>query len=272
MKRNTKTILLLSVAGMLLTSCGTSGSNTLFDTASPESSVMEIYSFDGKQTTVWRISDNPAEEEMLEKLTNTSAVPAEDVTTEDVTSPVYGFSIGSTDGWGLGMAWSNGHLYNRDGEVYEFDFDFGEFLETYAFEEEWTFDGMLMMPCSRYLVQDENGWNAALMDPYTNDFPVPDGIALEIAFDGEKIDAVFRNEGPENWGFGAYYFLHVNLDGVWYEVPTSPAANWGFPDIGYELAPGGEWTETYSLDMYGELPAGQYRFMAYGLTAEFTVE
>jgi len=254
---------------LLLTSCG-GGANTLFDTASPESSLMALYVYDGAEMVCYYLSDNPAEHEIIEKLKNTSAKPA-DVTTDDVKFPAYGFDIGSTDGWGLNMTWSNGYLYNRDGKVYEFDFDFDDLLTDYAFEEEWSRPDGMALPCMRYLVQDENGWNAALMNPAAEP-EAPDGITVEIDYTGENIEATFRNDGTEPWGFGTYWSLQVNLDGVWYEVPASPVSNWGFPDIGYELAAGGTWDETYHTEMYGDLPAGQYRFYAFGVTDEFTVE
>ncbi len=268
MKKITKLTAALLPA-LLLTSCG-GGSNTLFDTASPESSIMALYVYDGTEMTCYWMSDLPVETEIIGKLKNTAAKPA-DVTTEDVEFPAYGFEIGSTDGWGLYMAWSNGYLYNRDGEVYEFDFDFDDILKDYDFEEKWSRSDGMALPCMRYLVQDENGWNAGLMNP-AEEPEAPDGITVEIDYTGERIEAKFRNDGTEAWGFGTYWSLQVNLDGVWYEVPTSPVSNWGFPDIGYELAAGGTWDETYHMEMYGDLPSGQYRFYAFGVTAEFTVE
>ncbi len=267
--RNVK-ILGILLSALLLTACGAGEPNPLFDTASPETSVMSLYVYDGTETVCYHFSDNTAEWEIINELKTTSAKPA-DVTTDDVKFPAYGFEIGSTDGWGLNMAWSNGYLYNRDGEVYEFGFDFEKLLTDYAFTEEWSYPDGLALPCMRYLVQDENGWNAELMNP-AEEPVVPDGITVEIDYTGETIEAVFRNDGTEAWGFGTYWSLQVNLDGVWYDVPPSPVSNWGFPDIGYELAPGGTWDETYHMTMYDDLPAGQYRFNAFGVTDEFTVE
>ena len=272
MKKFTKLTTALAAA-LLLTSCGTAEPNSLFDTASPESSIMAIYVCDGAEVTCYWLSDNALEWEIVNQMKNTSATPAE-VTTDDVTFPAYGFELGSTDGWGLNMAWSNGYLYNRDGEVYEFDFDFEKILDDYGFEEKWTRSGGLVLPCVRYLVQDENGWNAELMTPALEAEVEPNPnirITVDVDYTGGTIEAEFRNDGTEAWGFGTYWSLQVNLDGEWYEVPPSPVSNWGFPDIGYELAPGKTWDETYSMEMYGDLPAGQYRFYAFGMTDEFTI-
>lgn len=265
MKKNA----LLILSCLLLTSC--SGEpNVLFDAASPESSVLELYVYDGERITDFYISNDTMETEILESLSEVAAERTE-TSTEDVTLPIYGFSMGTEDGMGLMMAWSNGRLYDRDGSVYDFDFDFEALFEKYGFEELWSGEGILAMPCVRSLVLDENGWNVSLMTE-AEETASPEGIELTIEYDGERINATYRNNGTEAWGFGAYYFVQVSLDGKWYTIPTTSDMNWGFVDIGYELEPGGEWDETYLLDMYGELPSGLYRFAAYGLTAEFTVE
>lgn len=267
-----KTILESVLAAfLLLTSCAGS-TNTLFETASPESSVMEIYVYDGERVIDYYISDDPAEREILSRLTEVSAKETRAVTTADVTLPIYGFGMGTGDGEGLLMAWSDGKLYDRDGSVYEFDFDFESVLSEYDFSELWSGDGILSVPCAKYLVLDENGWNKTYLS-VAEDKESPGGIELEITYDGEgQIHAVYRNNGTEEWDFGAYYSLQANLDGEWYTVPSSPEQNFGFVDIGYMLESGGEWETTYSLEMYGELPAGLYRIVAYGLTAEFTIE
>ena len=266
MKFTKLTTVLLSA--FLLTACGREP-NTLFDTASPETSLMAFYVYDGSEMTCYWLSDDSLEWEIISKMKNTSAVPAE-VTTDDVEFPAYGFELGSTDGWGLYMTWSNGYLYNRDGEVYEFDFDFDDLLNDYPFEEKWSRSDGMALPCMRYLVQDENGWNADLMNPAAEP-EAPDGISVDIDYTGETIAATFRNDGTEEWNFGTYWSLQVNLDGVWYEVPASPVSNWAFPDIGYVLGAGETWDETYHMEMYGDLPAGQYRFYAFGVTDEFTI-
>ena len=268
MKFTKLTTVLLSA--FLLTACGAGEPNTLFDTASPETSLMAFYVYDGAEMTCYWLSDDALEWEIINKMKNTSALPAE-VTTDDVKFPAYGFELGSTDGWGLNMAWSNGYLYNRDGEVYDFDFDFEKILEKYDFEERWTRSDGLWIPCLRYLVQDENGWNAELMNPLIEEPVPPEGISVEIDYTGDTIEAVFRNDGTEDWNFGTYWSLQVKLGGQWYEVPASPVSNWGFPDVGYGLTPGGTWEETYHMDMYGDLPAGQYRLTAFGVTDEFTI-
>ena len=56
----------------------------------------------------------------------------------------------------------------------------------------------------------------------------------------------------------------------WDDETVSPG-NWGFNDIGLIAQDGEEQNKTYNLTMYGELPAGTYRLVAYGLTVETTI-
>ncbi len=260
-------LLLLMLVGVLM-SCG-GEPNTLFDEASPENSVMEIYVTE-KDSTEWYILSNLAlEKEILEALKNTTATPVQG-STKDVKYPVYSFSIGSGDGWGLNMTWSNGYLWNRDGLVYKFDFNFPKLLAQYPFDKKERRSDSRFMLNERYLVLDEDGWNASLLERVDEPVP-PAGITLDAVYDGEKIEAVFHNSGRSEWSFGTYYALHVKLGDGWYSVPVMPDKNWGFPDIGYTVQPGKNWEETYNLEMYGELPAGHYRLYAFGLTWEFDV-
>ncbi len=260
-------VLLFVLLWGMLVSCG--GSNTLFDMAAPENSVMQIFVCDGVGTDVYWLSDNALEREILDKLKNTAAVPTK-VTTEDAGFPMYSFEIGTDDGWGLHMTWSNGYLFNRDGAVYDFDFDFQKLLTQYPFELEDHWEERYIA-CERYPVLDENGWNASLMEKADEPVP-PEGIMLEMVRDGEKFHATFTNHSTEEWNFGKPYTVQVQLEGEWYEVPVSPENNWAFTSIGLVVPAGTDWKQDYSLAMYGEMPAGHYRFCIYGLTWEFELE
>ncbi len=253
---------------ILLVSCG-SEPNTLFDMAAPEHSVMQIYVNEGDGTDVYRLSDDALEREVLEQLKNTTATPVQ-VTTADVKFPMYSFWMGTTDGWGLEMTLSNEYLWNRDGAVYAFDFNFKKLLDTYPFVLDDHWDDRYL-PCEWYLVQDGNGWNAALMEKAEEPVP-PVGITLTMEREDDRFHATFTNTTSAEWSFGKSYSLQVKLGEDWYHVPVSPENNWAFVSIGLVVPAGDDWNEDYSLDMYGDLPAGQYRFYIYGLTWEFDTE
>ena len=97
---------------------------------------------------------------------------------------------------------------------------------------------------------------------------------------------IFENDSDKNCLYGQFFLLEKKLDGKWYEVPVTIEGDYGFEDIGYELAPGDkqEW-ETDWQWLYGKLNKGEYRiikdildfrgtgdFDTHYLAAEFTVD
>lgn len=244
--------------------------NGLMDGASPSTSALARYVWDGETVTRDFLFETPAVEEVLALLDEIPVTEAADWTPALVTAPIYGFEISDTNGWPLQAAWSNGYWITDDGRAYTFAFDM-ESLSEFHWREQDEFDTTTVLPCARILSRSEDGWYPALLTKAEEPEP-PAGITLTIdsIVDGE-ITATFHNGGTETWTFGEYYGLEVKLDGVWYEVPTE-GGGWAFHDIAYELASIESGTLTYNLAMYGDLPAGSYRLVANGLTAEFIVE
>jgi hypothetical protein len=73
----------------------------------------------------------------------------------------------------------------------------------------------------------------------------------------------------------SFHILAISLisklfDGVWYEIPPIPG-HWGFNDNGIIIQNGEVQEKTYDLTMYGSLPAGTYRFVAFGLSIESSI-
>ncbi|MGN1345903.1 MAG: immunoglobulin-like domain-containing protein [Eubacteriales bacterium] len=273
--KHTKIVMASLAAGLLLTACGKPASHGLTEGASPETSLMTLWAYDGTNMSYAYLSDDAMEAEILAKLDAVQARPVTNPSTEHETVPMYGIEIGTADGMGLLLGWSNGYLYNRDGTVYEFDFDFASLAEEYPFEvrETWETESNLWIPSSYYMVRDENGWNPAFMMPA--ELKEMDGVfaeAKEISED--RITLVLTNDTAEEWCYGEYFSVHAKLDGEWYVLPTKPDRNWAFIDIGYLLMPGASETRTYQLEMFGELPAGEYRLVVNGdsdVFCEFTM-
>jgi len=103
----------------------------------------------------------------------------------------------------------------------------------------------------------------------------PNGLTLTI-----------ENNSDINCLYGQFFLLEKKLDDKWYEVPVTIEGDYGFEDIGYELAPGDkqEW-ETDWQWLYGSLDKGRYRiikdildfrgtgdFDTHYLAAEFTID
>ncbi len=253
---------------VLLCACGRQEPNTLFDKAQVETGIMQILVCDESGTSAYWLSNDAVERAIVNDLKHTTVKPAT-VTTKDVTYPIYSIMIPTTEGLEIAMSWSNGYLYDRDGAVYKFDYDFEKTIEQNSFELDGH-DGRGLFFTARYMVLDEDGWNPKFMVP-AGEPDTSGDITLEADFRGDTIHATLRNNTDAWWEYGAMYWLEVQLGEQWYLVPETPEGNWGFPDIGYNLPPGEETERIYDLAMYGELPQGHYRIVVENTADEFDV-
>ena len=295
--RKTIFILLIFMFALILSSCGRVTSNGLMDDASPETSALEFFYFDGDTVSSSFLFERSVVEEVLEKLDRVPATRARDWSLEDITLPLYGFQISDSSGWGLYVAWSNGYWITREGYAYTFDFDF-ETLNIYPWEHSRTFPSFSSFPNARLLTKNESGWNSTLLSPADSNFdsadfildvdvlPPPGGDGDEelvdrgmdfadvrdismtlVDWDRERVTVIFSNDGNREWMYGEHFSLHVFLENQWFDVPPLPG--WAFVDIGLIIPADGEVEHVYRLDMFGDLPEGRYRLVAYGLYVEF---
>ncbi len=269
-------ILILALL-LSLCACGSAG-NTLFDDASPDTSVMSFYVFDGSGGWHDWISDADTEREILAELAKVKATPVENFSSDKVSYPMYAVTIGSTDGRGLRMLWTNGYLITRYGEVYKFDYDFGKTMDSLDWGNEWTqppapgsrngISHVSGMPNARYLALENGQWNSRYLKPADSPSP-PANVTMELVeWTDEHVSVTISGSRADEWSYGRNFSLEVLLDGTWYVVPQTPEENWGFTSEAILLQPGKENRENYSLDMYGPLPAGHYRLVMYGLSVE----
>lgn len=272
-----------------LTLCGCSGGNELFAEAAPQQSALQFYSYDDETGLCYTLFDDGIMAELLGALSGVKAKAVEDWTPAEAAYPMYGINIGTPDGLGLYMLWTNGHLITRSGEVYEFDFDFSgwegkvkdsveEFVAAKQAEGMGQYYTGLVIECPlgymapfRYLALHEGKWNTEYMSIAEEKDP-PEAVSMEfVSRSDEEIVVKLRNDGAEEWCFGEYFSLEVCIDGVWYTVPPTAEENWGFNDIAWILKSGEEREESYWSAMYGELPSGTYRIVVEDLCAEFAV-
>lgn len=235
--------------------------------ASPNNSSLAFYTYDGEKFYSMSIYDVSIEQTILDKLDAVKTKEVKNWSLEDITLPIYGFEIDSTNGTSLYAVWSNGYWISKEGKVYSFDFDFAGLEQDYSWSSKNEFSSLLLFPCARILAQDENGWNNTFLTPAVKLNP-PDGI--EMTLNSWEVDTVtvniINNSGSE-WFYGEYYRLQVLLDDEWYEIPTA-SGNFGFNDIGFIIKDGEERSMTYHLTMYGDLPNGTYRLVAKDLFVE----
>ena len=255
---------------MALPACARTTPNSLMAGASPSTSALTFYSHDGEKMYCSYIYDSKTTQGILDELAAVKAAEAKNWSLEDITFPIYGLSICAMDGFEIFAAWSNGYWISKDGTAYSFDFDFKKLEQDSPWMDKTDFSSFSFFPCARILVKDENGWNNRLLTAAA-DLETPDGVTMTLeSWDDETVSVNIVNNSGTEWMYGEHYYLQVSLDGVWYEIPATPG-NWGFNDIGLIVQDGEEQNKTYNLTMYGELPAGTYRLVAYGLSVETTI-
>ncbi|GAA0359741.1 immunoglobulin-like domain-containing protein [Bacillus horti] len=116
-----------------------------------------------------------------------------------------------------------------------------------------------------------------------------DGVTMsakEETVSSTGLTVAFKNNSDKQCIYGDDFLLEKEIDGGWYQVPIALADNYGFNDIGYDLANSDvrEWTVDWGW-LYGKLDTGEYRIVKSildfrsarnydkcHLTAEFTIE
>ena len=263
-----KQLLWLLAAVLSLAACG--GGNGLLKDASPSTSALTLFRYDGETAAWGTLYDCEEEEALLAALSSVKAKRAPEWTPALVTAPVYGLSIGSTDGYFLEAVWSNGCWIDQDGTAYRFDCDWEALLSGYSWEDERSWPSINALPCARYLVQQGEAWFPDRMTP-AEALEAPEGISMALTGrEEDTLTVAFVNSRAEEWNYGLYFSIQILLDGVWYSVPPMPES-WIIPDIAYIIPAGESWEQTYDITPYGPLPAGQYRLAAAGMAVEFTV-
>lgn len=238
--------------------------------ASPSTSAMTLYTYDGKTVKLAYIFDVQKEQEILDSLNAVKAEKVKGWTAGDAGLPVYGLDMGRDDGYTIYAAWTNGHWIAQDGTVYRFDYDFGQLAEQKAWQDEGELPSFTSFPCARIFAQEKDGWNTRFLVPAPPLNP-PRGITMKLdSWDQDLAVVSITNQGSEEWTCGEFYEIQVLIDGVWYEVPTVPG-NWGFNCMGYYVPTGETQSLTSHMAMYGQLPPGTYRFVINGLSVEHRI-
>ena len=283
-----KKLLCLLTLLLLLTGCGSIMRSTaetvdLMPGVSPGNSALGLYIYDGETITRRHLFETEAvRAEAIEPFRTAKVKPAAvDMTT--LRPPFYGLEMGGSDGWSVYGLWSDGYFIMGDGTAYEFDYDFEAFRQRYAFGEPDEFQTLTVMPCASHVAKSETGWNKAFLTEA--ELPVAQKSPSALLAGGQpksslsatlmgqtekEITVEFTNLGDPDCGYGYAYSLQVLLDGKWYSVPAEQEM--AFIEILVHVPVGGSKEENFSLEPYGDLPAGTYRVLTNGLTVEFSIE
>ena len=270
---------ILLSAGMLLVSCGEPvelGEPVHLFGHITENEFVSLLSYqvcDGKRTVSYWIPLEQREEANRQILDDLHAVEAYPVIGEKrpgAEFPLYSvFALDDEHAvpQNVAFTWSDGYLYDSDGTVYAFDFDFSSMAEDYGMRYIEEGDGVVednvwhgvSAEAMYWIAQDPDGWDKDWLNP-AEDRMISEEILLTDAVLSDGILSFsLTNSGEQTMRTGGTdYSLHVKLDGIWYGVPNLPGTVvWDYmPEI-----PAGETYEEscYIRNRYGDLPAGTYR-------------
>lgn len=235
--------------------------------ASPDTSALQMYYFDGETVVVRTLYDSDTEKEVIKKINGIPLQAAEEDALSKMEPPFYGFWISGQDGFDISVAASGGVWLKNDGAVYYGDTDLSVLWEQMEGKDEDTWN-VLSFP------------NAGRLSAYHTIFllkadeqtaEVPEGLTLTVEDIGtSEITVRITNNSGEEFSYGEYFSIQKQIDGQWYTVPVR-ADNVGFQDIAHILPNGESASETYNLDIYGTLEPGTYRLVVETLSADFLV-
>ena len=94
-----------------------------------------------------------------------------------------------------------------------------------------------------------------------------------VGAEAEGCKIRYTNHTGEDWCCGDYFRVDVLLDGIWYHVPkrTDTDIEYTFTAMAYPILPEESRDMICSFDMYGKLPAGDYRIVTDFGCVEFTL-
>ena len=257
-------ILSLSVIAMLaLSACGNYSTKEIEDyllNATPESSVIELFVSDGKTTDVYMIADVPTEKKILIELSDVKAVPVADWNPTANDLPFYGIWIGSSGGE-LDVFFAGDYAITGEGKAYKYKYDFRKLLGQYEWRLMHTIDG-ISVPCLYYAALTQVGWNQDILN--RSSFSVCDRFEVSGTEDKDGvIDITPKNNTGNELRCGEYWYFEVNLNGVWYSVPSKKPVV--VNDIAYIVPNGQTYSKTCDIKFYyGDIPKGTYRIVVPG--------
>lgn len=263
-----KIILAVGLFGALsLSGCGAKQDCKLLENASPETSAMSIYYFDGENTNINWIYDVAEEQKIISEINNlkTKSVDKKRISEMNVSS--YGIEIVDKDGYEIWLTYSNGLWLLKDGSVYEAKYNFKQMYDNLKISEPDIVKGGLHMLNSAYLGE----YDIRYYEKSDDLSDTKDGVTMSISSVEEKsVTVKFDNNSENEFFYGEYFTLQKKIDDEWYTIPVK-LSNYGFNDLGYILKPHESNEMVCDLTPYGELESEMYRIEKEGIVAEFEI-
>lgn len=238
----------------------------LLENASPETSALAIYYFDGENTKLKWIFDDEKKNEAIAEINSLRGCIEPQARIADMTVPSYGIDIGDKNGFSIWLTYSNGLWLTNDGAVYSAEYDFERLWSETSTEQTDAGKGGINMPNASILGEYDIRYYCKAEELVSE----KDGVKLTFASAEEDIvNVTFTNDSDENFSYGDFYYLQKEIDGEWYQLPVR-YSNYAFKCILHVLQPGHSATEKCYLTMYGALKEGHYRIVLEDFAVEIT--
>ena len=243
----------------------------LLEKASVQNCALQLYKFDGQNTT-WRIViDKEWEQKVVDEINSLNLSPADENELSKWSEPCYGVNIGDAEGWEIWLTYSNGLWLEKDGSLYRADFDIARYFDEASEREntiEYTFDSGIQIPNAAILSKYSIKYCKKITDELTNE---KDGVTFKfISLDGDIATLEYQNNSDKEFQYGEPYYLQKIIDGSWYGLPVAKS-NYGFNDILNLIKPGQSRQTKCDLSLYGELEDGWYRIVKDDFCADFSI-
>lgn len=239
----------------------------LLENASPSTSAMSFHYFDGEKTEIKWLYYSEEEQEIIDAINHLTTVKCDNSRVKEFAAPCYGLGISDKDGNMILLTYCNGLWLNKDGSVYEANYNFKELYDSIVSESLETINGGSGMTNAGLLGEHDVSFYSKAPEMSSE----KDGVTLSIsAIRGNTVTVVISNNSSEEFIYGTHYSLQKEINGVWNVLPHK-LSNYAFADIACILPAGESREEVCDLTMYGELSDGHYRIEKEGMVAEFSV-
>lgn len=226
------------------------------------------------------ITDKETYKEMqktMRKVVSCKGTKATDFTADKITYPVISLIVspkefGEENEPGESVVWTNGYLITEGGDVYKCDMDFDPIIkESLNFRKD-KYDRELTAATGafRNLAMANGEWNKDLLKPTTPEMlKTADNVKAKAVreFEDERgkwVTIEFDNYSDKDWKFSHSHFLSIEIEGAYYSIPSDPVFDtYAIGTMSYQYAAlkHDTTTQDYRLNVYGEIPPGDYTLL-----------
>ena len=262
-------IYVICISALLaLSGCGNKQDCKLLENASPETSAMSFYYFDGEKTIVKWLYDQEKEKKIIDEINKLHTQSVDFDIANSTIDSCYGLEIVDKEGYEIWLTYIDGIWLLKNCATYKAEYDFKALYESIPETDTDSWDSGIGMPNSAILGQNDVRFYAKAQD-LSNE---KNGIVLSITSIEDGIVTVkVQNNTDNDFEYGEYYSLQKEVDGQWYTLPVK-LSNFGFNDIGIILGAGESREEKCDISIYGGLQAGHYKLEKEGMATDFYVE